>query len=159
MNYITYITGHPVYVCFPSRSFFLRLFTSFCLSTQSFSTSFFYPFLSLSLAAFTATLSSLRVPSVSLDRRLLLSLSLSLHCTLFHGVTLFLPNCPSPCSLTSFLFVSLYLPVIRRCLSLVVSSFGLHIFFSRSLFRSLNRIHYLSVFQFILSFSYLYIYF
>lgn len=48
--------------CFPSRSFFLRLFTSFCLSTQSFSTSFFYPF----LAAFTATLSHLSASLPSL---------------------------------------------------------------------------------------------
>lgn len=105
MNYIAYITEHPVYACFPSRSFFLRLFTSFCLSTQSF-----FPLLSSYpfLAAFTATLSSLRVPSLSLDRRLL-SLSLSLHCTLFRGVTLFLPNRPSPCSLTSFLFFSIFI--------------------------------------------------
>lgn len=154
---LRYVIGHPVYrlLSFPV---FLPPSLHLFLSVDSVFFHFFL--LSFSCGFYRNSFTSLRVPSVSLDRRLLLSLSLLLHCTLFRGVTLFLPNRPFPCSLASFLFLSLYLLVLRRCFSLVAPSSGLYIFFSRSLFRSLNRIHYLSlVFQFILSFSHLYIYF
>lgn len=76
---LRYVIGHPVYrlLSFPV---FLPPSLHLFLSVDSVFFHFFL--LSFSCGFYRNSFTSLRVPSVSLDRRLLLSLSPSLHCTL-----------------------------------------------------------------------------